>query len=152
MDLCDLCRSFIDFVEGDAKFWFLAHVFNFNQFQSISFTNLNQYFSKFQMLFDSLQLVQFGPYPGFKWYPLYGEIFGNQAADPSAETIRKVLRTTRMSPAILPGGFSEAVYTNADPTVEYNYIGDRMGFVRLAIEHGVDIIPTYSKLNFELNF
>jgi hypothetical protein len=94
-------------------------------------------------LVDGLDLVMCMA-PGFKWYPLYGEIFGNQAADPSAETIRKVLRTTRMSPAILPGGFSEAVYTNADPTVEYNYIGDRMGFVRLAIEHGVDIIPTYT--------
>ena len=28
---------------------------------------------------------------------------------------------------------------NADPNIEYNYIGDRLGFMRLAIEHGVDI-------------
>lgn len=94
-------------------------------------------------LVDGLQLVMCMA-PGFHLYPGYGEIFQDRAADPSAKTIRKLLRTTGMSPAIIPGGFSEAVYTNADPSIEYNYIGDRTGFVRLAIEHGVDIIPAYS--------
>jgi hypothetical protein len=94
-------------------------------------------------LVDGIKLV-FCMAPAVQYYPLYGEIFGDRAKDPSAETIRKVLRTTSFSPAILPGGFSEAVYTNAHPTIEYNYIADRMGFVRLAIEHKIDIIPAYS--------
>ena len=55
--------------------------------------------------------------PAVQWYPLYGEIFGNRAKDPSAATIRRVLRETRHTVAIIPGGFSEAVYTNAHPEV-----------------------------------
>lgn len=94
-------------------------------------------------LVDGIKLV-FCMAPAVQYYPLYGEIFGDRAKDPSAETIRKVLRTTSFSPAILPGGFSEAVYTNAHPAIEYNYIADRMGFVRLAIEHKIDIIPAYT--------
>jgi hypothetical protein len=94
-------------------------------------------------LVDGLQLVMCMA-PAVQWYPLYGEIFGDRASDPSAATIRRILRKSTMTPAIIPGGFSEAVYTNADANVEYNYIADRVGFIRLAIEHGVDIIPSYS--------
>jgi hypothetical protein len=92
---------------------------------------------------DGVQLVMCVA-PFVKWYPLYYEIFGDRVTDASAATIRKILRETNLTPAIIPGGFSEAVYTNAHPEVEYNYIADRLGFVRLAIEFGVDIIPAYT--------
>ena len=94
-------------------------------------------------LFDGLQLVMCMA-PAVQWYPLYGEIFGSRATDASASTIRRVLRETSRTPALIPGGFSEAVYTNADPEVEYAYLLGRKGFVRLAIEAGVDIIPSYT--------
>jgi len=94
-------------------------------------------------LVDGLELVMCMA-PAVQWYPLYGEIFGDRAKDPSAQTIRKVLRTTNHTVAIIPGGFSEAVYLNAHPTIEYNYVDQRLGFVRLAIEHGIDIIPSYT--------
>jgi len=107
-------------------------------------------------LVDGIKLV-FCMAPAVQYYPLYGEIFGDRAKDPSAETIRKVLRTTSFSPAILPGGKNLLIYGftplpplptlrpgHAHPTIEYNYIADRMGFVRLAIEHKIDIIPAYS--------
>ena len=81
--------------------------------------------------------------PAVQWYPVYGEIFAERATDASAASVRRVLKAG-LTPAIIPGGFSEAVYTNAHPTEEYAYLADRTGFVRLAIEHGVDIIPAYS--------
>ena len=70
-------------------------------------------------------------------------LFEERATDASAASVRRVLKAG-LTPAIIPGGFSEAVYTNAHPTEEYAYLADRTGFVRLAIEHGVDIIPAYS--------
>ncbi|KAL1511119.1 hypothetical protein AB1Y20_005939 [Prymnesium parvum] len=82
--------------------------------------------------------------PAVRWYPLYGELLEDRGTDPSASTIRRILRDTTFSPALIPGGFSEACYTNASPVVEYAYIADRTGFLRLAIEAGVDIIVTYT--------
>lgn len=93
-------------------------------------------------LLDGLSLVMCMA-PAVQWYPIYGEIFGDRATDASAATVRRVLESG-LSPAIIPGGFSEAVYTNASPDYEYAYLAERTGFVRLAIEYGVDIIPTYS--------
>jgi hypothetical protein len=60
-------------------------------------------------LVDGIKLV-FCMAPAVQYYPLYGEIFGDRAKDPSAETIRKVLRTTSFSPAILPGGKNLLIY------------------------------------------
>ena len=79
--------------------------------------------------------------PAVQWYPLYGELFEDRVTDASRQTIERILKTTRMTPCLIPGGFSEATYTNADPEVEYSYIADRLGFIRIAIQQGVDIIP-----------
>merc|ERR1719203_5323 len=43
-----------------------------------------------------------------------------------------------------PGGFSEAVYVDYSDRQEVSYIKGRLGFIKLAIEAGIDIIPTYS--------
>ena len=82
--------------------------------------------------------------PAVRFYPLYAELFGDRITDPSKRTVMRILKETTMTPALIPGGFSEAAYTNAHPTVEYAYIADRIGFVRSAIEAGVDIIPAYT--------
>lgn len=93
-------------------------------------------------LLDGLELVMCMA-PAVQWYPIYGEIFEDRATDASAGTVSRVL-AAGMTPALIPGGFSEAVYTAASPTEEYAYLAGRTGFVRLAIEHGVDIIPSYT--------
>ena len=93
-------------------------------------------------LLDGLELVMCMA-PAVQWYPIYGEIFEDRAADASATTVRRVL-AAGMTPALIPGGFSEAVYTAASPDEEYAYLAERSGFVKLAIEHGVDIIPSYT--------
>ena len=41
--------------------------------------------------------------PAVAWYPLYGELFGTRAADPSAATISRVLAEGHHSVAIIPG-------------------------------------------------
>ena len=83
------------------------------------------------------------PCETWRQYPIYGEIFEEKATDARASTVRKVL-SAGLTPALIPGGFSEAVYTGASPTEEFSYIADRRGFIKIAIEHGIDIIPAYS--------
>ena len=58
-------------------------------------------------LVDGLRLVMCMA-PAVQWYPVYGEIFEERATDASAASVRRVLRAG-LSPAIIPGGFSEAV-------------------------------------------
>jgi len=94
-------------------------------------------------LVDGLELAMCVA-PAVQYYPLYSEIFGDRVTDASRSTIKRLLRGGKLTPCLIPGGFSEATFTGADPKVEYNWIADRSGFVRLAIEAGVDIIPSYS--------
>lgn len=91
-------------------------------------------------LLDGVELVMCMA-PAVQWYPLFGELFGDRATDASAATLRRVLTTTRLSVGLIPGGFSEAVYTAASPTVEHAYMADRRGFIKLAIEHKAGAPP-----------
>ena len=115
-------------------------------------------FCRFGLNFvDGVQLIMCVA-PLVKFYPLYGEIFNDRVTDASRETIEAILKGTHpaakrlaaatdgqpLTPAIIPGGFSEATYTGADPNVEYAYCADRMGFIKLAIEAQVDILVAYS--------
>ena len=45
---------------------------------------------------------------------------------------------------------SEATYTAADPNVEYAYIADRLGFIRIAIEAGVEQVSLQALVRAEL--
>ena len=92
---------------------------------------------------DNLELIMCVA-PAVQWYPLYGELFGDRVTDASRQTIERILRKTNLTPCLIPGGFSEATFTNAHPDVEYAYIADRYGFIKLAIEAKVDIIVAYS--------
>lgn len=58
--------------------------------------------------------------------------------------LREVLSSKKYSVALAPGGFSEAVYTGYRENQEVSFILGRYGFIRIAIEHGVDIIPVYT--------
>jgi len=84
--------------------------------------------------------------PLVQHFPFHGEMYGNRVTDASASTIRKILNDKKegLSVALSPGGFSEAVYTGASSKYEYSYLASRKGFIKIAIEANVDIIPTYS--------
>jgi hypothetical protein len=71
-------------------------------------------------LVDGVQLIMCMA-PAVQFYPLYGEILEHRGTDASAATIRRVLREGKLTPALIPGGFSEACWTNAEPDVEYAY-------------------------------
>lgn len=114
-------------------------------------------FCRFGLNFvDGVQMIMCVA-PLVKFYPLYGEIFNDRVTDASKRTIDSILKGYHpaaktcaaekqlpLTPAIIPGGFSEATYTAAHPTIEYAYMADRMGFIKCAIEAGVDIIVAYS--------
>merc|ERR1712216_1069828 len=42
------------------------------------------------------------------------------------------------------GGLAEAVFaSSSDTQVEYSYLKERKGFIRICIKHGKDIVPEY---------
>jgi hypothetical protein len=71
-------------------------------------------------------------------------MFRTKVTDVDGKTLRHLIRNTDICPALLPGGFSEAVYVGADPVLEHCFIEGRKGMFRIAIEEGVDIIPQVS--------
>ena len=64
---------------------------------------------------DGIQLIMCVA-PVVQFYPLYGELFGDRVTDASKRTFSQanILSKTNLTPAIIPRGFSEATYTNAD--------------------------------------
>ena len=56
------------------------------------------------------------------------------------ELLQEFRDDPKVSIGMCPGGFSEAVFTDARNTVEYAYLKGRKGFVKLAIQAGVDIV------------
>ena len=87
------------------------------------------------------------------WMPLHGDLYGERVSDASGKTMKRILKDPRkLSVAVAPGGFSEAVYTgfrlsesgeDAD-RYEVAYLLGRKGFVRLAVMQGIDIAPNYT--------
>uniref|UniRef100_A0A7S4QVL5 Acyltransferase n=1 Tax=Alexandrium monilatum TaxID=311494 RepID=A0A7S4QVL5_9DINO len=87
--------------------------------------------------------------PAVQFMALHGEMYRDKVTDASASTLRSILRRTRDGPvkesvAICPGGFSEAVYTGFSDKHEVAFLEGRKGFLKIAIEEGVDIITTYT--------
>jgi hypothetical protein len=80
--------------------------------------------------------------PAVTWYPLYAEAGGKYFMDASAKTVRKILAKGE-SVLLVPGGFSEAVYTGASENYDHAYLAGRGGFLKLAIERGIDVAPVY---------
>jgi hypothetical protein len=58
--------------------------------------------------------------------------------------VHDVMKDPSRSIAICPGGFSEAVFADARDPVEYSFIKDRLGFIKMAIWYNRDIVPVYS--------
>lgn len=81
--------------------------------------------------------------PAVGWYPVYAEMCDKHITDASAASVRRVIRQG-INPMVCPGGFSEAVYTGSSDKYEHAYLDGRMGFLKLAIEHGIDVAPIYA--------
>jgi hypothetical protein len=78
--------------------------------------------------------------------PLFRELMdapnGGLIGVSKKEMLAAFRRDPTVSIGMCPGGFSEAVFTDPRNTVEYNYLKGRAGFIKLAIEAGVDIVRT----------
>mmetsp|Transcript_51581 Transcript_51581/g.110580 ORF Transcript_51581/g.110580 Transcript_51581/m.110580 type:complete len:350 (+) Transcript_51581:51-1100(+) len=82
--------------------------------------------------------------PIIKRVPVHQEMYRERCGSADAKSIVECFKTD-VDPALAPGGFSESVFANsAEKEVEYAYLKGRSGFVRLAIQNKVDIVPTYS--------
>ena len=83
--------------------------------------------------------------PIIQHMPSHQEMYRNLCSDASRKSIERWWNETEADPAVAPGGFAEGVFSDAaDPTVEYSYIKDRTGFLRICIENGKDIVPIYT--------
>ena len=67
---------------------------------------------------------------------------GKYVTDASAKTVRKIL-SKGDSIMLIPGGFGEAVYTGASEDYDHVYLAGRVGFLKLAVERGIDVAPVY---------
>eukprot|EP00392_Amoebophrya_sp_AT5.2_P013530 g13654.t1 len=96
-------------------------------------------------LMDRLKLVLCFA-PAVQHMPLHGDMYRQNCSDATSRTLARILsdKKERKSVAIAPGGFSEACYTGASENQEVAYLLERYGFIKLAIEQNVDIIPVYS--------
>lgn len=82
--------------------------------------------------------------PVVQLLPFHGEIYQGRGTDVSAKTLRRVLKETNCSVALAPGGFSELVYAGYRENEEVAFILGRYGFVKVALEHGLDLVPVYT--------
>jgi len=84
--------------------------------------------------------------PVISHVPVHQEMYRNLCCGSDRNSIVSWWRkTTDTDPAVVPGGFSESIFTNAAETkYEYSYIKDRKGFVKICLEERKPIMPVYT--------
>lgn len=79
-----------------------------------------------------------------RFLPLFREMLDGHKSGLIGVSKREMLSAFRADPTVTigmcPGGFSEAVFSDASNTVEYAYLKGRKGFIKLAIEAGVELV------------
>mmetsp|Transcript_1452 Transcript_1452/g.3313 ORF Transcript_1452/g.3313 Transcript_1452/m.3313 type:complete len:373 (+) Transcript_1452:123-1241(+) len=78
--------------------------------------------------------------------PVHQEMYRKNCGGVSKKDIVKWWRdSSDTDPAMIPGGFAESVFADAgEKRYEYSYLKDRMGFIRICLEEGKDIVPIYT--------
>eukprot|EP00746_Dinoflagellata_sp_MGD_P029651 gnl/MRDRNA2_/MRDRNA2_170220_c0_seq1.p1 gnl/MRDRNA2_/MRDRNA2_170220_c0~~gnl/MRDRNA2_/MRDRNA2_170220_c0_seq1.p1 ORF type:complete len:360 (-),score=34.97 gnl/MRDRNA2_/MRDRNA2_170220_c0_seq1:120-1199(-) len=88
--------------------------------------------------------------PVIQHIPVHSEMYRDMCSGASAREVaswweKRMPDGTGIDPLIAPGGFSECCFSDAgNKHIEYHYLKGRMGFVKIAIENGVDIAPLYA--------
>mmetsp|Transcript_70176 Transcript_70176/g.177954 ORF Transcript_70176/g.177954 Transcript_70176/m.177954 type:complete len:395 (+) Transcript_70176:128-1312(+) len=83
--------------------------------------------------------------PVIQHVPVHQEMYRDKCGAADKASLVKWWKTPDIDPALIPGGFAEAVFANAgDKKHEYSYIKDRKGFVRICLEERKDIMPCYT--------
>jgi len=83
--------------------------------------------------------------PIIQHVPVHQEMYRDKCGSADKKSITRWWKTSDTDPALIPGGFAEAVFANsAERKIEYSYLKGRKGFVRIGIEEGKDIVPVYT--------
>lgn len=83
--------------------------------------------------------------PIIQHVPVHQEMYRDKCGAADKKSLVRWWKETDVDPALIPGGFAEAVFANSnDKKHEYSYIKDRKGFVRICLEEGRDILPCYT--------
>lgn len=83
--------------------------------------------------------------PIIQHVPVHQEMYRENCGAADKNSIVKCWETPDTDPALMPGGFPESVFADAGQRkIEYSYIKDRKGFVKICLEEGKDIIPIYT--------
>eukprot|EP00415_Alexandrium_ostenfeldii_P000090 UN0090 len=83
--------------------------------------------------------------PIIQHVPVHQEMYREQCGGADRKSIVSWWDTPDTDPALIPGGFAEAVFSNAgDHETEYSYLKDRKGFIRICLDEQKDIVPCYT--------
>eukprot|EP00927_Polykrikos_kofoidii_P077811 TRINITY_DN74717_c0_g1_i1.p1 TRINITY_DN74717_c0_g1~~TRINITY_DN74717_c0_g1_i1.p1 ORF type:complete len:380 (-),score=51.73 TRINITY_DN74717_c0_g1_i1:220-1359(-) len=81
--------------------------------------------------------------PIIQHVPVHQEMYRELCGAADKKSVMDCWKTDA-DPVLIPGGFAESVFASAGTKdVEYSYIKDRRGFIRICIEAGKDIVPMY---------
>eukprot|EP00747_Dinoflagellata_sp_TGD_P188929 gnl/TRDRNA2_/TRDRNA2_48624_c0_seq1.p1 gnl/TRDRNA2_/TRDRNA2_48624_c0~~gnl/TRDRNA2_/TRDRNA2_48624_c0_seq1.p1 ORF type:complete len:427 (-),score=59.01 gnl/TRDRNA2_/TRDRNA2_48624_c0_seq1:97-1377(-) len=86
--------------------------------------------------------------PIIQHVPIHQEMYRDLCCGSSRKEVERWWKTPDsdpIDPVLIPGGFSESVFANSgDKKIEYAFLKDRFGFMRIALENGKDILPCYT--------
>lgn len=85
--------------------------------------------------------------PIIQHVPVHQEMYRDKCGGADRRSIVNWWKTPDTDPALIPGGFAESVFASAgdeEKKVEYAYLKDRKGFMRICLEEKKDIAPIYT--------
>lgn len=83
--------------------------------------------------------------PIIQHVPVHQEMYRDKCGGADKNSITRWWQTPDVDPALIPGGFAESIFANAQEKLfEYSYLKDRKGFIRICIEEKKDIVPLYT--------
>ncbi|KAF0700339.1 Aste57867_9152 [Aphanomyces stellatus] len=104
---------------------------------------LSTFGGHFETLFPGIKARLLGATPMF-YIPLARELsFAMNAVDASAKNAARVLNS-KISCIVFPGGSKEIFLTDPKSKETTLVLSDRLGFVKLAIRHGADLVPFFA--------
>ncbi|KAF0700340.1 Aste57867_9153 [Aphanomyces stellatus] len=118
------------------------YVFGFHPHGILILSRLTAYAGNFEKLFPGIEVRALGATPMF-YVPLARELcLWLTVVDASSKTAARVLDND-MSIIVYPGGSKEIFLTDPKSKDTQLVLSDRMGFVKLAIKYGAELVPVF---------
>ncbi|OQR81994.1 diacylglycerol O-acyltransferase [Thraustotheca clavata] len=118
------------------------YIFSCHPHGILVLSRLSYYAGNFDALFPGIAARVLGATPMF-YIPLGRELcLWLDAVDASRSTAQKVL-DNKMSIIVYPGGSKEIFETNPDSKETVLVLNNRLGFIKLAMKNGANLVPTF---------